>query len=111
MTEPKGQQVPPQTRVTGCLVRFCWMLLGNAVLLGCAVFIAQNKGTSFSRADIAFWCIVAALVVLRYVDVRKLSGQTATGEPATMAHWSRYAERLIEVSLLVWLLAHGAASL
>ena len=101
---------PQEVSAAGCLARLGWMLVGNVALLLCAAAIAQTK-TRVSVADALFWVIAAGVVALRYVDVQVLHGQTATGEPATMAHWRRYAVFIAAVSVGIWLLAHGIARL
>jgi len=111
MPKPKEPEAPTQTSLSGCLVRLCWMLFGNAVLLILAVFISQHTGAFLSPADAAFWATVLALVAVRYWDIAKLKGFTVTSEPATLSHWRRYVVLLIVASLVLWLAAHGVARL
>jgi len=111
MPERKGQELPPQDSVTGCLLRLSWMLFGSIAIVCAAVYIGLNTATLFSLADLVFWAVVAALVAIRYWDVARFHGLTAMGEPATMAHWRRYVAMLVGGSLAVWGLAHGIAYL
>lgn len=101
----------PRDTMSGCLVRLAWMLFGNVALFISAAFIAQHTASLFSLADLVFWTVAAALLVVRRLDIERFGGQTAMGEPATMAHWRRYAVRLLAVSLVAWALAHGIARL
>jgi hypothetical protein len=81
------------------------MILGNAALYLSAVFIAKHHG-SFSLADVAFGAVVPTCVGLRYLDIKYLKGQTASGEPATLAHWRRYSLLLGTFALVLWGVAH-----
>lgn len=101
----------PSGRLAGLLARLFWMLAGNALLALLTISIAFRDGTSLSPSDVAFWTVVALLVVVRWADVRLLGGETADGEPATTADWRRYTAMLIAISLAVWLAAHASAHL
>jgi len=87
------------------------MFLGNGALFVLAVFIAQGPRAALTALDAAYWAVVAAVIGLRYVDIRAFSGQTAKSEPATMAHWRRYAAVVLAAGLAGWGLAHGIAYL
>ena len=80
------------------------MAFGNVALALVAVFIA--RAGSFSRLDVLFWAFVGALVVARYVDVTRLDGLTADGQPASLRHWRRYSGALVAIAAGVWALAH-----
>jgi hypothetical protein len=95
----------------GCLVRMSWMLVGNVVLAACAAKIFFNNTGFFSPADVVFWPVVAAMIWLRRIDITRMKGQTASGEPATLADWKRYSVLLVIIALLVWAGAHGLAAL
>ena len=96
---------PTEVGAGGCLVRLGWMIWGTAALLMTVVFIVKQAG-AFSIADAVFWSIVAVCIGLRYVDIRYLNGQTASGEPATFTHWWRYSLLLGAVALALWGVAH-----
>jgi len=94
---------------TGCLsvlIRIFWMMIGNMGLGLFAAFIAINKIPYFSIHDFIYWIIVVMLITARYIDVKKMNGLTAEGDPATIAHWRRYTFLLILVSLPLWLISH-----
>jgi hypothetical protein len=109
MTQPKNQDLPTQVQLSGCLVRLGWMLVGHAALVLCAALIAQHTRSFLSPADLAFWAVAALTIGVRYLDIRKFAAQTVMGEPATMAHWRRYALMLVGVALVLWGLAHVVA--
>ena len=89
----------------GLVVRMIWLLAGNAALFMLAILIFQKSGFSF--LDAVFWAIVAALVLLRYMDITRLKGLTSNSEPATLKHWRMYVIRLLVASAAMWGLAHG----
>ena len=93
----------------GCFLRIFWMLIGNAILLACAYGIIQHRSSLLSMADALYWATVGSLLAARYIDIRYLYGLTAEGDPATMAHWGRYATVLGVVSTGLWLGAHAIA--
>jgi hypothetical protein len=101
----------PQQGGMGYLVRFIWMLIGPAVAILSLLLIFQNRQGSFSSADAVLWCAVLASVVLRYIDVSRLNGLKATGEPASIADWRRYALVVVIVALVLWGIARQAAIL
>jgi hypothetical protein len=114
MTQPKGSTLPleksdaaAQASMGGCLLRLCWMLAGNAALFGMAAWVSQQQAGSVSLADAAYWGVVVLLIAIRYLDIARFHGMTVEGEPATLAHWRRYAIVLTVVALGGWLLAHA----
>lgn len=94
-------------RAGGCLVRLGWMLFGSLILLFSAIGIIYHEGGFLSVADGIFWAALAACIVLRHTDIKHLKGHTASGEPATMVHWRRYALMLLVLGAAVWGVAHG----
>ena len=106
MSQNKNE-IPP-ARQTGCLagiVRIIWLVVGNAALLLLTILITERR--SLSGLDIAFWAIVVALILLRYIDITRLNGLTANGEPASLQDWRRYVLLLLLIAGGVWVLAHG----
>ena len=101
MAEPETDRTP----VAGCLSRLFWMFGGLIVLIFLSFSIYNQH--SFSIRDLGFWLLVLALVIIRYVDIRYLHGQTAEGEPATMTNWRRYCVGLLSGSLVAWMILHG----
>lgn len=86
--------------LAGCLPRLFWMGFGNIALLMAALLI--YKSTGWSIADLAFWLIVGLLVGARYIDIVRFEGTTVHGEPATTAHFKRYALTLLVACAAVW---------
>lgn len=109
MSNHDPQATDRQSTAAGVLTRLWWMLAGNAVLALSVVFILHNTKGFFHAADVVFWCAVASLLLVRYIDIRFLDGLTATGAYATMRHWTRYAIVLVVCSGAVWTLTHVAS--
>jgi hypothetical protein len=95
---------PAPIGCSGLVVRMIWLLAGNAALLMLAILIFQKRG--FSILDVCFWAIVAALVLLRHMDITRLKGLTSNSEPATLKHWRTYVVKLLLASIALWGLAH-----
>ena len=94
----------------GCVTRLVWMLGGSFGLLFSAAAIIQ-RGVALSFVDAIFWAIAGVCVAARYLDIAYLGGETASGEPATLAHWRRYVGFLALFAGAVWLAAHAFAYL
>lgn len=93
----------------GCLVRLGWMMFGNAVLAICAISILSHRSGFLSAADAVFWPAVILLIWLRRFDITRMNGLTASGQPATLAHWKRYVWLLLAFAFVLWSAAHAIA--
>ena len=91
----------------GLIARLFWMFFGNAILFISVIFIVEHKGGVFHTADVVFWITAAALVLIRYLDIKLCAGLTVMGLPASMAHWIKYVAILLICSTAVWALAHA----
>ncbi|MBN2476080.1 MAG: hypothetical protein JXB62_15825 [Pirellulales bacterium] len=110
MENPRQQDVKYELP-SGCFLRLFWMIVGNFILLFCAIAIAQNPSGWLGVADAFFWAIVGCLLAARYVDIRRFRGRKADGSPASMADWRRYALLIGGASVVLWLAVHGVAYL
>jgi hypothetical protein len=106
MSEHNNQTTIKNSSAAGLLTRLFWMLLGNAILLISGVSILQYQDRGFHTADVIFWITTAVLIVVRYFDVKLWDGATCTGNPATMAHWRRYAVILLGCAGAIWAVLH-----
>ncbi|TFH40572.1 MAG: hypothetical protein E4H01_16360 [Lysobacterales bacterium] len=94
----------------GILLRLTWLMFGNVLLMALAIAIAERQSAGFlTVVDAAFWTLVGGLALARYVDITRMKGQTASGEPATIGHWRRYLVTLLPLSVVVWGAAHAVA--
>ncbi|MBZ5713807.1 hypothetical protein [Nannocystis pusilla] len=91
----------------GCALRLFWMLVGNAIVYASLATIALGGADFPSRLDYVVWLTVVLTIAARRVDITRWAGKTASGEPATLAHWRRYAVTVIVVTAIASVLAHA----
>lgn len=103
------EQPGAKASLAGSVARVYWMLAGNAALSLLAIGIVQHGRERTWVTDAAFWATFASLLLVRYVDITRLRGTTASGEPASIGDWYRYAGGLLLLSLTVWILAQAVA--
>ncbi|PKN54289.1 MAG: hypothetical protein CVU56_27350 [Deltaproteobacteria bacterium HGW-Deltaproteobacteria-14] len=99
------------TSLSGLAVRLYWLIFGNILLALMAMLILLEQGSTFSLADAGYGAGVLLLIGARHLDVARFNGLTAEGEPATMAHFRRYATLLIAVAVVMWGAVHGISAL
>lgn len=101
-----NQQVPAKPESSGgclsILVRLIW-IFGVSLLVFGAIFIIQGKAPDL--ADAIFWLFTLVLILVRYVDIRYLKGETSDNKPATLKHWRRYSVMVLIGAGLLYLLA------
>ncbi|PCC69443.1 hypothetical protein SAMN02745121_09199 [Nannocystis exedens] len=83
------------------------MLIGNAIVYASLAVISMNGEEFPSVLDGVVWLTVALTIVARRVDIMRWAGKTASGEPATLEHWRRYAMTVVLLTALASVLAHG----
>ncbi|MCU0913687.1 MAG: hypothetical protein MUC88_03880 [Planctomycetes bacterium] len=108
MPARQEQTIDKQSTPLGILARLWWMLIGNVLLAFSLIFIYRREGGFLHAADGVFWVTVASLVLVRYLDIRYLNGQTPTGQPASLRDWNRYVILLPAAAAAVWILVHAA---
>jgi hypothetical protein len=111
MSAPTNQPVDKQSGILALLIRPFWMFFGNFILLISAANILMGEGKTSYVSDLIFWTGVIALVTVRFLDIKFLDGQTATGTPATLKHWLRYTIGLVVFSAVIWAAVRIAAGL
>jgi hypothetical protein len=101
------RQLRPKDTLIGAVARLYWMLAGNAILYLLALTIVQQGHRRASTTDVAFFAVVASLILVRYLDIAWLGGATASGKPASLGDWYRYVAWLLPLSLAVWIIARA----
>jgi hypothetical protein len=109
MATPKLTQGSKQETGYGCFTRLCWMLFGNVALIASAVAITKHKSSFLSYADLAFGLVILFMVGIRYVDIIKMDGTTASEKPASLTDWHWYIFYLGIFALVLWGLVHVIA--
>jgi len=102
MSAPTNHSFDKQSGILALLVRPFWMFWGNFVLLISAGNIIMGESSSTRTSDIIFWGAVAAMIIVRFLDIKFLDGQTAAQKPASIKHWRRYAIVLAVISAAIW---------
>lgn len=105
---PDDESPPDAGGCLSFLLRITWMMWGNFALFACAAVVAH--GIAPLTTDVLFLSIAIGVVAVRYLDIMRFGGETADGEPATFAHWRRYAIAMASISFAVWVLAKTSAS-
>jgi len=107
--DAKSAVESPDASDTGAsvIIRLGWMLGGTLTMLIAGFSIASAPRWTLGLQDAVFWLGVLLAVVLRYWDIRSFRGQTANGDPATMAHFARYFAALSVIALFGWLTAQS----
>ena len=91
--ENRAESSPTPASGVGCAVRLAWLAVGPLVVMFTAAVIARHDRTSVAFASAIFWGTVLAMLGLRYLDVTKLGGMTADGNPASRADLKQYVIR------------------
>lgn len=95
--QPDGSQSS-----TGALLRLYWMFFGVFPLPLILIYMFENKPALGTRLDLIFFGGIAALVAVRYVDIRYHGGLTGDGRPTTLRDWTRYTSLLLSISVIAW---------
>jgi hypothetical protein len=90
----------------GCFLTAFWMAIGNLVLAVVLMDIWRDGGRFAVSRETTYWTTLVLLVAARLVDIRWYSGETLSGEPASMPQFWRYAIGLVIVASTLWVAAH-----
>jgi hypothetical protein len=84
------------------LLRLYWMFIGHIAVIMAAVGICANQLQSSILINSLYFLAAICLPVSRYIEIKKYHGETAEGEPATMAHWKRFTIMVAAYSIALW---------
>ena len=82
------------------------MGLGPVAYLVLLFLIISKQFAFLTWPDPVCMVVLVAMIVLRYVDITRFGGGTASGEPATLKHWRSYSGLVVAFGALSWLGAH-----
>jgi hypothetical protein len=86
--------------------RLTWMLLGPlALCLLCLSIVTIGRGW-LTGADVAFFAVLLAMLLGRWLEFRSGQAETATGEPMTKSELLRYLILAPALALGVWVVAN-----
>jgi hypothetical protein len=111
MADPNHSNSPQLTSALVVFLRVFWMVLGNLILAVCILVILTQRIQTISIPDAVLAVTIPLVIVARYLDVTRFGGRTAYGEPASIAHWRRYALGVLLGSIAAWACAHGVVFL
>ena len=80
------------------------MVFGSLILLITAITVAFETIQNIYAAVVIYWGDVVCMIIVRYLDIRYLRGETTDGQPATMKDWKRYSVFLVIASVVIWVL-------
>jgi hypothetical protein len=96
-----------QLSSTAGLARAFWMMLGNILLLVLCLSIARQLPWTFTWRDGAYALGLGTLLAVRWIDITRLGGRTADGDPATTDDWRRWALRTSAFAAAGWCFAQA----
>jgi hypothetical protein len=85
------------------LARLFWAMVGPLILILLCVANARSASAWLTSADVAYVIILGGVIFARWLEFRGGDPRTATGEPATMAHFHRYALMAMGIGLGLWI--------
>lgn len=88
--------------------RLLWILIGPPALIIAAFGIVSTGRSWFTGLDLAFFVILAAMLLGRWLEFRSGVPQTATGKPATPQDFQRYLVATCLAGIALWAVANLA---
>lgn len=92
----------PHASSAGCLFRLGWLVIGPLCMVGYLMHLGRHDPPLVSLVSLGFWALVAAIIVVRYVDLRQYDGATTDGTRATMKDFRAYVVRLLAAGGVAW---------
>jgi hypothetical protein len=99
MNDPSRIESTPSL---GVLARFYWMAIGPMIIILIAVAFMMKSLEKNVITNLVYWGLVLSVILVRYLDIRYLKGETADGEPATLKHWKRFCIILLTIYTCLW---------
>ena len=81
-------------------------MIGPLILIFLSIANVKARSGWMSSVDIAFFVVLAALVYARWLEFRGGAPRTATGEPAAISHFRRYAWITLGAGLGIWFMTN-----
>jgi hypothetical protein len=106
MSKQIEQPAKEYDSIFSLLIHIYWALLGNAIAFFTLLAIFSHKGPAFYSTDIIFWCIIATLVLARFIDFRVWGGTTDKGELITFSHFRKYTTIIVFSAFVLWAIVH-----
>ncbi len=95
------------TSVKVLVAHVTWFFAGPFILFLILINIVRLGTGWLTALDAAFFVVVAAMLLGRWIDQRSGQGTTTTGEPSTWDDFRRYALLMPPVATGAWILANA----
>jgi hypothetical protein len=86
--------------------RMMWTVFGPLLFAFLVYTIAANSSGWFTGIDACYAAVLIAMIACRWHEQRSGSATTISGQPATQAHFRRYAVILALLGMTVWLISN-----
>ncbi len=86
----------------GIVFRLGWLVVGPLCMVGYLMHLGRHDPPLISLMSLGFWALVAAIIIVRYIDVQKYDGETTNGVTATMKDFRGYVVRLLAAGGVAW---------
>ena len=87
-------------------IHVAWVFVGPLFLVLLVLNILQGGAGWGTAVDVAFFGVVAGIVLCRWLDQRSGQGTTSTGDPSTWADFRRYVQLFVTLAVGVWIVAN-----
>src|SRR5262245_51846944 len=94
------------TSALAFLGRLTWMMIGPLALALMTFLIIAKGGGWFTGADAAYFVVLGAMLLGRWLDFHGGDPRKATGEPASAADLRRYLLVTAPIGLIIWAIAN-----
>jgi len=86
----------------GVLSRLYWMAIGPIAIILIVLAIIMKSFKNNIPTSLIYWSLVLSIILIRYLDIRYLKGETADGEPATLNHWKKFSIMGLIIYCAIW---------
>ena len=86
--------------------RIFWIMLGPMLLALLTLGVVSHGNGWFTGVDIAFFTVLAGIILARWVEFRGGNPLTSTGEPAEPRHLRRFAMLAAGAGVAIWIVAN-----
>jgi hypothetical protein len=94
------------TESVSAFLRILWMMVGPVILGLLALTIIEQHGGWLTLPSLAYFPILGATMLGRWLEFQGGQPKTSTGDPATAADLRRYLLMTSTLGLVVWIVAN-----
>lgn len=109
MTHPSESSQPQYDSLFRLITeRLYWFAIGPMLMILMLLGVINDEPERRIGYSIAYLVALAGLPISRWLEMRSGKAVTAAGQPATWAHFRKYALVTLAVGLVALLLVHAA---